>query len=168
MVEQSFKLLSLKLGRMIATTSYFKAAAKILASIASMRVVASNREFGLPTLRTVQHRLVFGCRAHHAGESEVCCGSFASVWPRTEDFHSPPINRHRHRASACLKRANKRLMHRSNLTAYSIISSARASSDGETVNPSAFAVLRLTASRYFVGACAGRLAGFSPLKMRST
>jgi hypothetical protein len=59
---------------------------------------------------------------------------------------------------------NKRLMHRSNLTAYSIISSARASSDGETVNPSAFAVLRLTASRYFVGACAGRLAGFSPLK----
>jgi hypothetical protein len=55
----------------------------------------------------------------------------------------------------------------SNLTAYSIISSARASSDGETVNPSAFAVLRLTASRYFVGACAGRLAGFSPLKMRS-
>jgi hypothetical protein len=39
-------------------------------------------------------------------------------------------------------------MHRSNLAAYSITSSARASSDGETVKPSAFAVLRLTASRY--------------------
>jgi hypothetical protein len=51
---------------------------------------------------------------------------------------------------------------------HSITSSARASSDGGTVNPSAFAVLRLTASWYFVGACAGRLAGFSPLKMRST
>jgi hypothetical protein len=40
--------------------------------------------------------------------------SFASVWPRTDDFRSTPINRHRYRASACLKCANKRLMHRSN------------------------------------------------------
>ena len=35
--------------------------------------------------------------------NEVCCGSFASVWPRTDDFRSIPINRHRYRASACLK-----------------------------------------------------------------
>jgi hypothetical protein len=35
----------------------FKAAEGILASIASMRVVASNREFGQPTLRTAQHKL---------------------------------------------------------------------------------------------------------------
>ena len=33
-------------------------------------------------------------------------GSFASVWPRTDDFRSTPINRHRYRASACLKCAN--------------------------------------------------------------
>src|SRR5258706_14720505 len=44
---------------------------------------------------------------------------------------------------------------------HSIISSARTSSDDGTVNPSALAVLRLIASWYFVGACAGRLAGFS-------
>ena len=35
-------------------------------------------------------------------------GSFASVRPRADDFRSAPINRHRYRASACLKCANKR------------------------------------------------------------
>ena len=34
--------------------------------------------------------------------------------------------------------------------------------------PSAFAVLRLITNSYFVGACTGRSAGFSPLRMRST
>ena len=52
--------------------------------------------------------------------------------------------------------------------AYSITSSARASKDGGTGSPSPFAVLRLIASRYLVGACTGMLAGFSPLRMRST
>jgi hypothetical protein len=51
---------------------------------------------------------------------------------------------------------------------YSITSSARASSVSGTVRPSAFAVLRLIASSYLVGACTGRSAGFSPLRMRST
>ena len=36
------------------------------------------------------------------------------------------------------------------------------------VRPSAFAVLRLITSSYLVGACTGRSAGFSPLRMRST
>src|SRR6185503_17301119 len=53
-------------------------------------------------------------------------------------------------------------------TFHSITSSARASSVGGTVRPSAFAVLRLMISSYFVGACTGRSAGFSPLRMRST
>ena len=39
-------------------------------------------------------------------ELDVAFGSFASVWPRTDDFRSSPINRHRYRASACLKCAN--------------------------------------------------------------
>jgi hypothetical protein len=47
--------------------------------------------------------------------------------------------------------------------AYSITSSARASSDGGTVRPSALAVLRLITS-YLVGACTGMSAGFSPLR----
>src|SRR5207245_689377 len=39
---------------------------------------------------------------------------------------------------------------------------------GGMSRPSAFAVLRLTISSYLVGACTGRSAGFSPLRMRST
>ena len=37
-----------------------------------------------------------------------------------------------------------------------------------TSRPSALAVLRLMTSSYLVGACTGRSAGFSPLRMRST
>jgi hypothetical protein len=50
---------------------------------------------------------------------------------------------------------------------HSITSSARASSAGETVRPSAFAVFRLITNSYLVGACTGRSAGFSPFRMRS-
>src|SRR5499427_6744212 len=45
---------------------------------------------------------------------------------------------------------------------HSITSSARASSMGGIVRPSALAVLRLITSSYLVGACTGRSAGFSP------
>ena len=51
---------------------------------------------------------------------------------------------------------------------HSMILSARASSDGGTVRPSALAVLRLITSSYVVGAWTGISAGFSPLRMRST
>src|SRR5262249_53247428 len=49
---------------------------------------------------------------------------------------------------------------------HSITSSARASSVVGTSRPSALAVLRLMTSSYLVGACTGRSAGFSPLRMR--
>ena len=51
---------------------------------------------------------------------------------------------------------------------HSITSLAVASSDGGTVRPSALAALRLMTNSNFVGACTGRSAGFSPLRMRST
>src|SRR5262245_619206 len=51
---------------------------------------------------------------------------------------------------------------------HSITSSSRASSVGGTSRPSALAVLRLITNSYFTGACTGRSAGFSPLRMRST
>jgi hypothetical protein len=54
------------------------------------------------------------------------------------------------------------------LMSYSIKSAARASSVWGIVIPSALAVLRLMTSSYSVGACTGRSAGFSPLRMRST
>ena len=46
--------------------------------------------------------------------------------------------------------------------AYSITSSARVSNEGGMVNPSAFAVLRLIASSYLVGALHRQMAGFHP------
>jgi hypothetical protein len=60
------------------------------------------------------------------------------------------------------------IIHRSKQHLYSITSSARASTVAGTSRPSAFAVLRLIAISYLIGACTGRSAGFSPLRMRST
>src|SRR5262245_57806849 len=51
---------------------------------------------------------------------------------------------------------------------HSITSSARARSVGGTLMPRALAVFRFITNSYLVGACTGRSAGFSPLKMRST
>src|SRR5262249_44912173 len=51
---------------------------------------------------------------------------------------------------------------------HSITSSARASSIGGMSRPRALAVFRFITSSYLVGACTGRSAGFSPLRMRST
>src|SRR5262249_55714117 len=51
---------------------------------------------------------------------------------------------------------------------HSITSSARASSDGGTVRPSAFAVLRLIVSSNFVGCSTGSSAGLAPCKIRCT
>src|SRR5262249_14422079 len=51
---------------------------------------------------------------------------------------------------------------------HSITSSARVISDDGTVRPSALAAFKLIVSSYFVGACTGKSAGFSPLRIRST
>jgi hypothetical protein len=67
----------------------------------------------------------------------------------------------------CLKSANSGLMHRSNLRAYSITSSARPSSVAGMSMPSALAVFRLIASSNLVGSWTGRSAGLAPLRMRS-
>jgi hypothetical protein len=51
------------------------------------------------------------------------------------------------------------------LSPHSITSSARASTLGETVRPSALAVLRLITNPYLVGCCSGRLAGLAPSRV---
>ena len=72
----------------------------------------------------------------------------------------PGIREHyRHRAD---------IPHRNQTWSYSITSSARASSEGGTVRPSALAVLRFIESSNFVGSSTGRSPGFSPLSMRAT
>jgi hypothetical protein len=51
---------------------------------------------------------------------------------------------------------------------HSITSSARPSSVAATARPSALAVFKLITSSNIVGCCTGRLAGCSPLSIRST
>ena len=51
---------------------------------------------------------------------------------------------------------------------YRMTSSARASTAGGIVNPSALAVFRLMTSSYFVGCSTGRSAGLAPLRILST
>ena len=53
-------------------------------------------------------------------------------------------------------------------TAHSMTLSARASTEGGTLRPKAFAVFRLTTSSNLVGCSIGISAGFAPLRMRST
>jgi hypothetical protein len=66
-------------------------------------------------------------------------------------------------AAKCVRRQH---MQASKDRRYSITSSARVISDVGTSRPSVFAVFRLIANSYLVGACTGRSAGFSPLRMR--
>ena len=72
------------------------------------------------------------------------------------------------RRSEMTRCAISRLMRRSKWHSYSITSSARVSSEGGTVRPSALAVLRLMASSNLVGCVTGRSAGLAPPRMRPT
>jgi hypothetical protein len=95
-------------------------------------------------------------------------GSFPDLGARNRDVRFTQISRHRRLDHLRPLSANKRLMHRSKGYCYSITSSARPSRVAGSSRPRALAVLRLTTSSYLVGACTGRSAGFSPLRMRST
>ena len=79
-----------------------------------------------------------------------------------------PKSGHLQRKKRCPLCAKSELMHRSKMDRYSITSPAVASSLAGISIPSALAVLRLIVSSYFVGACTGMSAGFSPLRIRST
>src|SRR3974390_3249711 len=92
-----------------------------------------------------------------------CCAGRRGVHV-TNHRHSRLLRAHRERP-----RCSRTAEQRDELAAvHSMTSSARASSVGGTVRPSALAVLRLITSSYWVGCWTGRLAGFSPLRIRST
>src|SRR5262249_39216026 len=71
---------------------------------------------------------------------------------------------------ACRERPRRRAAEQRDERApfHSITSSASCCSCNGTSRPTALAVLMLTTSSNLVGACTGRSAGFSPLRMRST
>jgi hypothetical protein len=65
-------------------------------------------------------------------------GSLSEVGNRIREVRSAPRNGHRRSGSACPFRANKRLMQCSNITPYSITSSAGAGKVGGTTQASKF------------------------------
>jgi hypothetical protein len=107
---------------------------------------------------------------HVGGVCHGCCFHKAALYraetdatPRCNDVCFASESRHPAADLRCPLSANS-----GHGTTYSITSSARARSVGGTVRPSNLAVLRLMTNSYLVGACTGRPAGFSPLRMRST
>src|SRR6266478_8781790 len=69
---------------------------------------------------------------------------------RANVFRCSPNNGHRQDTSACLKRANNRLMRRSKRHLYSITSSVRASSIGERSTPECLRNLEIDDQLKFV------------------
>ena len=125
----------------------------------------------LRVLRAVLLRCSCHWKPHSGAVSlplDVRFGSKADVARCLIHVCFTPENGHQAGRLRCPLCATSCHMHRSKQCRYSITSSARASSVGGTVRPSALAVLRLIASSYLVGACTGKSAGFSPLRIRST
>jgi hypothetical protein len=91
--------------------------------------------------------------------------------PRFNRFAFARVNRFHHRRFAFAAVpfvAGVGLYGGSLASFHSITSSARASSVGGRSMPSVLAVFRLITNSYLVGACTGKSAGFSPLRMRAT
>jgi hypothetical protein len=110
-------------------------------------------------------------RAHAAQQQQLVDQLVHDVLPRSGSGKTTTGSRNFGSAMTCGPGASLR-SHTAGCTAerraHSITSSARASSVAGTSSPSALAVLRLMTNSYLVGACTGRSAGFSPLRMRST
>src|SRR5260370_36174303 len=85
-------------------------------------------------------------------------------------FRCSPNNGHRQDTSACPFRANnaRRLETSGSRCPHSITSSARASSEGGIVTPTAFAVFKLTASQKLVGNSIGKSPGAVPRRILVT
>jgi hypothetical protein len=100
--------------------------------------------------------------------SRSCSSLFIRLGRRALYVRYTPLATELMRRNELTRCANRDLTHCSKRDRYSITSSARASSVGGTVRPSAFAVLRLITRSNLVGCSTGRSAGRSPLRMRST
>ena len=102
--------------------------------------------------------------------SGLCCGLATSVSGQERRFDRLPATSGLPRITDIARPAwLVRLVPISNIApAHSITSSARASSDGGTSRPSAFAALRLMTSSNLVGCSTGRFAGDAPFRILST
>jgi hypothetical protein len=121
----------------------------------------SSASVALTHLRRAQTSIALGAR-----------GATACHFPRVPSLKAfgrrPRCKPHRRDRPASETLNISGLMHRSEQRLYSITSSARVSSMGGMVRPSALAVLRFSTSSNLVGCWMGRSAGFAPFRMAST
>jgi len=104
------------------------------------------------------HKWTPGCRPEVLGDG-----------PQTEDANAIDLARRLGSADVCPREStNRDVTDEGTALHHWTISSARASSDGGIVSPSALAVLRLMTSSNFVGCSTGRSAGVEPLRILST
>jgi len=95
------------------------------------------------------------------------CSEISKVCSSTADYvRFTPKSGHWDSAAQCPLYPQKRTHAPQQTAAYSITSSARASSAGGTSSPNVLAVCRLMTSSNLVGSTTGRSAGFSPLRTR--
>src|ERR1043166_860521 len=106
-----------------------------------------------------------------AGVVQALVERVHTIRPRVRRFATEKSDdRHRGFLRTCSDRPHGRTASQCNEIPppHSITSSARRRTTSGTCKSSALAVLRLSTVSYFVGACTGRSAGFSPLRIRST
>src|SRR5207245_2754704 len=94
-------------------------------------------------------------------EVRVCIGGSAAKKP--DNRHCRLLRARRERPCRCTTENRDELP-----PSHSITSSARASNEGGTVRPSAFAVLKLITSSNLVGCSTARSPGLAPLRILST
>src|SRR5215472_7431619 len=109
-------------------------------------------------------------------KKSAACHQGAFLKPQSTGLRQGRVTEESNHWQRCLLRARRERPRRSRAAEqrdelappHSITSSARASSVLGTIRSSALAVFKLISNSYLVGACTGRSAGFSPLRIRST
>src|SRR5260370_36235926 len=101
---------------------------------------------------------------HGEGPLRVRCGGADRVYRPSASPSIADILLHYRELEV---RATSGLLHRSKRQDYSITSSARASTDGGRLRPSAFAVVRLMVNSNLVGCSTGMSAGLAPRRTLS-
>ncbi len=96
---------------------------------------------------------------------DVRSGSSTDLTAPKFDFRSSPESGLKSDIGPCPFRANMRLMHRSKQPCYSITSSARVISIGDTLKPIALATVALMTNSYLVGNWTGSSDGLAPLRI---
>lgn len=154
------RVLSSRLTSSLGTQVFFLSGSVVLVSVA--HVLPDSRHLVAPNL-IESFRVLINLSAGHGRRLFRVIRVIWTVHPCLPVF---PRKRTSSRPGGMSQECQERTHHRSK-PAYSITSSARASSVGGNSSPSALAVLRLRTRSYFDACSTGKSDGFSPLRILS-